>query len=122
MPNWYEMTEKEREEYVNQDHCTMRHICVDVDSFDGEKYNMASVYQDMCIEDNEVGDLLEKLSKRQAEVINLLFLEGMAQKVAAARLGISRNSVKTHLARARLKLRKAYPDRNSNEDCSCSQP
>ena len=109
MARWDEMTPEEREAYVNQDYCTMKHISVDVDTFDSSKYNIASVYQDMCIDDYNIEGIFEYLSKRQAEVLNLLFIEGMAQKSAAKRLGISRNSVKTHLARVRKKLRKIYP-------------
>ena len=106
---WYDMTEKEREEYVSQDYCTMKHISVDVDSFDSKKYSMDAIYDNMCIEEYDVDNVFTHLSDRQTEIIKLLFLEGLAQKLAAKKLGISRNSVKTHLARARAKLRKIYP-------------
>jgi DNA-directed RNA polymerase specialized sigma24 family protein len=109
MANWYDLTPKEREEYVNQDYVTMRHIYVDVDTFDADKYNIGSVYKEVCVEDYNLENVFEKLSRRQGEVIRLLFIEGLAQKSAAKRMGISRNSVKTHLARAKKKLRVAFP-------------
>jgi RNA polymerase sigma factor (sigma-70 family) len=109
MVNWYELTSKEREEYVNQDYVTMRHIYVDVDTFDSDKYNINTVYKEICVEDYNLENIFEKLSRRQGEVIRLLFIEGLAQKNAAKRMCISRNSVKTHLARAKKKLRAAYP-------------
>ena len=112
---WDEMTEQEREEYVNQDYCTIKHISVDVDSFDSQKYSMTPIYQDMCLDEYDLEGVFSHLSERQAEVLKLLFLEGLAQKIAAKKLGISRNSVKTHLARARVKLRKVYPKK---EECS----
>lgn len=47
---------------------------------------------------------LEVLSPRQREVIYLLFYDGLSEREAAEKLGISRSSVHTHRGRALEKL------------------
>ncbi|WP_427366103.1 RNA polymerase sigma factor [Candidatus Caldatribacterium saccharofermentans] len=55
---------------------------------------------------------LEVLSPKQRRVVELLFFEGLSEKEAAERLGISRRSVRIHKRRALKKLR---------ETLNCSQ-
>jgi RNA polymerase sigma-70 factor (ECF subfamily) len=57
----------------------------------------------------EVADLLRGLPARQREVLTLHYLLDMSIDDVAAALGISPNSVKTHIARAVASLRRSRP-------------
>lgn len=53
--------------------------------------------------------VLASLSEEHREVIHLAFVEGLEYPAIAERLGISQNTVKTRVLRARRKLRKESP-------------
>ena len=57
----------------------------------------------------EVADLLRGLPARQREVLVLRYLLDLSTDEVAAALGISANSVKTHIARAAATLRRSRP-------------
>ena len=106
MPNWYEMTPEEREDYVNQDYVSRKYILVDVETFDRDRYNLASIYEDIHIPEYCVQEMLATLTPRQREVVSTIYLDGNTQERAASLLGISRRALRTHLERARTRLRK----------------
>ncbi|HJR93772.1 MAG TPA: sigma-70 family RNA polymerase sigma factor [Acidimicrobiia bacterium] len=54
----------------------------------------------------EVWEAVRRLPKRQAQVVALFYFEGYQREETAAVLGISEESVKTHLDRARRRLAK----------------
>lgn len=58
----------------------------------------------------EVWDLLRRLPRRQAQVAALFYVAGYRRPEIALTLGISEESVKTHLDRARHRLRKDLAD------------
>lgn len=106
MPNWSEMTPEEREAYVNQDYVGRKYILVDVETFDGDQYNVASIYDDIHIPEYCVQEMLATLTPRQREVISTIYLDGNTQEAAASLLRISRRALRTHLDRARVRLKK----------------
>ncbi|MGH8928798.1 MAG: RNA polymerase sigma factor [Acidimicrobiia bacterium] len=58
----------------------------------------------------EVWEAVRHLPKRQAQTVALFYLEGYSRREIAASLGISEESVKTHLERARRRLEKELGD------------
>jgi RNA polymerase sigma factor (sigma-70 family) len=107
---WYEMTPKEREDWVNQDFVSNKFHIVDPSQldrvYDGAVYTLASGYNDRHIPEYDVQCMLAVLTKRQRDIIRLIYLEGETQENAAAKLGISRRALRTHVERARDKLKK----------------
>lgn len=55
-------------------------------------------------------DAVESLPRRQREVIEALFWERLTERPLARRMGLSRNTVKTHKRRAIATLRRALED------------
>lgn len=72
-------------------------------------HRAAEVRQDPAADDAslriDLTDALQHLSGRQQEVVVLRYLIDMPEEEVAASLGLSTGSVKTHLSRARAKLR-----------------
>lgn len=56
----------------------------------------------------DIDQALEALSKKQREVFELVIMEGLTEREAALRLGISRNSVKTYMRRIKKTLKKYF--------------
>lgn len=107
---WDEMTPKEREEFINQDYVSNKFHIVDPAQmervYDREIYNLASGYNDRHIPEYDVQCMLAVLTQRQRDIIKLIYLDGETQENAAAKLGISRRALRTHVERARDKLKK----------------
>lgn len=57
-------------------------------------------------------DLRKVLTPEQAEVVELCHLQGLTQEVAAVRLGITRNAVKSRLLKAEANIKKHFPARS----------
>ena len=57
-----------------------------------------------------VVDAIEALSPRQREVIEALFFERLTERPLAKRLGLSRNTIKTHKHRALANLKRELED------------
>jgi DNA-binding CsgD family transcriptional regulator len=106
MVSWDDLTPEERESYVNQDYVPRKYILVNVETFDKDRYNIASIYDDIHIPEYCVQEMLATLTPRQREVISTIYLDGNTQEMAASILGISRRALRTHLDRARIRLRK----------------
>jgi DNA-directed RNA polymerase specialized sigma24 family protein len=60
--------------------------------------------------DVEVWEAVRRLSRRQAQVVALFYVEGFSRAEVARILGLSEESVKTHLERARRQLEKELGD------------
>jgi RNA polymerase sigma factor (sigma-70 family) len=107
---WDEMTPKEREEFVNQDYVSNKFHIVDpsrIDRmYDKEIYSLASGYDERHIPEYDVQCMLAVLTQRQRDIIKLIYLEGETQENAAEKIGISRRALRTHVDRARKKLKK----------------
>lgn len=58
------------------------------------------------VERSEVWDAVRRLPKRQAQSIALFYVAGYSRKEIAAMLGVSEESIKTHLVRGRQRLEK----------------
>jgi len=107
MVSWDDLTPEERESYVNQDYVPRKYILVNVETFDKDKFNLASIYDDIHIEEFSVQEMLATLTTRQREVISTIYIDGNTQEAAASKLGISRRALRTHLDRARIRLMKS---------------
>lgn len=107
---WDELTPKERETYINQDYKANKFHIVDpvvIDRmYDNEKYSVASCYNEVHIPEHDVQCMLAVLTKRQRDIIKLIYLDGETQEAAAEKIGISRRALRTHIERAKDKLRK----------------
>jgi RNA polymerase sigma factor (sigma-70 family) len=107
---WDEMTPKEREEWVNQDFVSNKFHIVDPAQldrvYDGAVYTLASGYEDRHIPEYDVQCMLAVLTQRQRDIIRLIYLEGRTQEDAAEILGNSRRALRTHVERARDKLKR----------------
>ena len=59
---------------------------------------------------NDILDAVERaeLTERQRQVVSLVFIEDMTQKVAAIRLGIGQRSVSAHESKAVSKITEEY--------------
>ena len=55
-------------------------------------------------------DAIEALAPRQREVIEALFFERLTERPLARRLGLSRNTIKTHKRRALTNLKRELED------------
>ena len=62
---------------------------------------------------NKIKEAIDELPPQMARVFKLKLLEGLKQDEIAVELDISVNSVKTHLKRARLKLRESLLDKTN---------
>lgn len=58
----------------------------------------------------EIWEAVRRLPRRQAQAVALFYLEGYGRREIADTLGISEESVKTHLERARRRLEKELTD------------
>jgi RNA polymerase sigma-70 factor (ECF subfamily) len=58
----------------------------------------------------EVWEAVRRLSRRQAQVVALFYVEGFSRAEVAQVLGLSEESVKTHLERARRQLEEELGD------------
>ena len=105
MVNWDDLTPEEREQYVNQDYVSRKYILANVDTFSYERYNMASVYNELHIPEYCVREMLATLTPRQREVVSTVYLDGNTQDRAASILHMSRRALRTHLDRARHRLK-----------------
>ena len=68
--------------------------------------------------DQQLGQLLRHLSRREAEVVRLVHVDTLGLREVAERLGISVSSVKTHYYRGLDKLRQVLESRSSKERSS----
>lgn len=64
----------------------------------------------------EVRRALDELPEGQREVVELAFMDGLAYAEIADRLGVAEGTVKTRVARARVRLRRALSRPRSMED------
>lgn len=62
--------------------------------------------------DPDVWEAVRGLSRRQAQVVALFYVDGYQRREIAGVLGISEEAVKTHLERGRSRLRRALGDRD----------
>ena len=101
---WEEMTEQEREKFVNQDHVSRSYILIDPDKFSNED---VEEYEEV-----ERGDVpeewLECLTEKQAEVIRLHYNEGMSQRKIAKKLGLGHTTVQGYIERSIRKLQEYF--------------
>jgi len=105
---WQKLTPEEREKYVNQDYINQSYILIDVDTCNSEEYSLVSLYEDFNIPDIGLEDFRDKLTKKQLEVVRLLFIDGRTTRQTGEQLSIAQTSVYDRLKGVRKKLRKIY--------------
>lgn len=105
--------------------------CIEVESQDTESRNRAFKHavaeNSRAIADSNadpaawsgdagrLSDWRGRLTSEQAQVVELCHVNGMTQKQAAARLGVTREAVKSRLLKASLNLRKQRPSIKVNK-------
>lgn len=105
MPEWKDMTPKEREDYVNQDYVQKSYITIDVDSISTET-NIASEQEFYKIPHEGIRFFKKYLTKKQYEVIMLKFYHGLSFQQMADKLNISKISAYNRYEWAKKKISK----------------
>lgn len=72
--------------------------------------NQVDVYIRKIESREQLDQLLNEMPPKQREVFRLAKVEGLSYREISAKLGISRNTINTHLKRARIFLRQYLPE------------
>jgi len=108
---WDDLTEEEREEYINQDYVYRNFIMADPDTF-STKCNLASMCENAFISETAlttpIFSISDILTPKQLEVIKYFYIDHMSKSKIARKLNISVPAVFYRIERARNRLKSIF--------------
>lgn len=107
--DWEDLTEEEREDYVNQDYVYRNFIMADPDTFSCS-FSLGSVCADTFIAEeslsNPIFSISDVLTDEQLEAVRYFYIDRLSKTEIANKIGISVPAVLYRIRRAKDRLKR----------------